>query len=104
MDEMTAGGLVALFTAFPGIVFGLVLLLGKWRPVQLAKTPRPDAARLAVARYLLMLNGAIALLGVLLIVVPPADMRPLVPYAIGAIAVVTVAGLVFVFRAVGPRR
>ena len=104
MDETTAGGLIALFVAFPGIVFGLVLLLGKWHPAQLRNGPRPDAARIAIGRYLLALNGAIAVLGVLLVLVPPPDMRPLVPYAVGAIGLVTIVGLVFVFRAVGPRQ
>ena len=32
MDEMVFGGIIAILSALPGIVIGLALLMGKWRP------------------------------------------------------------------------
>jgi hypothetical protein len=99
MDEMLFGGIIGILSALPGIVLGLALLMGKWRPASLATARDPDRARVALGRFLLVIDALILLLGIGLIALPEALARSMAMYAVGAIMLASTVGIVFLLRA-----
>lgn len=102
MDEMVFGGILAILSALPGIVVGLALLMGKWRPASLAVARDPDRARVATGRYVILVDAMILLLGIGLLTLPEARVESLVPYAVGTVLGVSGLGLIPLFRATRP--
>ncbi len=102
MDEMVFGGIIAILSALPGIVIGLALLMGKWRPASLATARDPDRARVATGRYVILVDAMILLLGIGLLTLSEAHVEPLVPYAVGTVLGVSGLGLIPLFRATRP--
>lgn len=99
MDTMILGGLVAVFSALPGLAIGLALLIGKWRPASLANSRNPERMRVALGIYLMAVDALVLLLGVGVMVLPEARVVPLVPYAVGAVVLVSTLGMVPLLRA-----
>ena len=99
MDEMLIGGLVAVFSALPGIALGAALLIGKWRPASLASARDPERMRVALGIYLVTVDALVLLLGIGVMVLPEARVMPLVPYAVGAVVLVSTVGTVPLLRA-----
>ena len=99
MDEQTLGGIVAVASALPGLVMGAALLMGKWRPASLATARDPDRARVALGRFLLVIDALILLLSIGLIGLPEALARSMAMYAVGAILLASTIGIVFLLRA-----
>ena len=99
MDEMLIGGLVAVLSALPGVALGLALLMGKWRPASLANARDPDRMRVALGVYLMVVDALVMLLGIGVMVLPEARVIPLVPYAVGALVLVSTLGMLPLLRA-----
>jgi hypothetical protein len=102
MDEMVFGGIIAILSALPGLVIGLALLMGKWRPASLAAARDPDHARVATGRYVILVDAMILVLGIGLLTLSEAQVEPLVPYAVGTVLGVSGLGLIPLFRATRP--
>jgi hypothetical protein len=99
MDTMILGGLVAVISALPGLGIGLALLIGKWRPASLANARNPERMRVALGIYLMAVDALVLLLGVGVMVLPEARVVPLVPYAVGAVVLVSTLGMLPLLRA-----
>ena len=99
MDEMLIGGLVAVLSALPGLALGLALLMGKWRPASLVNARDPDRMRVALGVYLMVVDALVMLLGIGVMVLPEARVIPLVPYAVGALVLVSTLGMLPLLRA-----
>ena len=99
MDEMLIGGLVAVLSALPGLALGAALLMGKWRPASLANARDPDRMRVALGVYLMVVDALVMLLGIGVMVLPEARVIPLVPYAVGALVLVSTLGMLPLLRA-----
>ena len=67
MDSWQFAGLALVLTALPGLGFGLVLVTGLWRPGALKAAADPDALRRSVGLRVLAIAGAVAALGLALI-------------------------------------
>lgn len=99
MDMMLIGGLVAAFSALPGLAMGVALLLGKWRPASLANAREPDRMRVALGTYLMAVDALVLLLGIGVMALPEARVIPLVPYAVGAVVLISTLGMLPLLRA-----
>ena len=99
MDEMTFAGFVAIASALPGLGAGFAMLGGKWRSASAAAARDPDRARTVEGVFLVVIGGLIALMGLLLLVLPEATSRAIVPWFIGLALGATVLGLIPFFRA-----
>ena len=99
MDERLIGGLVAVLSALPGLGLGLALLMGKWRPASLAKARDPDRMRVALGIYLMVVDALVLLLGIGVMALPEARVLALVPYAVGAVVLVSTLGMLPLLRA-----
>ncbi|WP_329667675.1 hypothetical protein [Arenimonas sp.] len=64
MDGWMLVGAALLLTALPGLGLGLVLVTGLWRPRQLEGATDPDQLRRSVGFRALAVAGAVAALGV----------------------------------------
>ncbi|WP_290889791.1 hypothetical protein [Arenimonas sp.] len=60
-------GVALLLTALPGLGLGLVLVTGLWRPRQLEGAADPDRLRRSVGFRVLAVAGAVAALGVVML-------------------------------------
>ncbi|MBW8366602.1 MAG: hypothetical protein K0M70_01935 [Arenimonas sp.] len=99
MDTMLIGGMVAVFSALPGLGLGLALLMGKWRPASLANSGNPDRMRVALGTYLIAVDALVLLLGIGVMVLPEARVISMVPYAVGAVVLVSTLGMLPLLRA-----
>lgn len=99
MDEHLLGGIIAIVAALPGVILGLAILIGKWRPAAVAAARDPERARVMYGSYVLGVEAMVTLLGIGLIALPADRMDAVVPYAAGFIVVVSLVGLVPLFRA-----
>jgi hypothetical protein len=102
MDELTLGGAIAILSSLPGLAMGAALLTGKWRPASLDRAPHPDRVRVATGAYLLAVAGLVLALGLCLLVISPAQVLAMVPYAIAAVVGVSVLGMIPLLRAIRP--
>ena len=99
MDMMLIGGMVAVFSALPGLGLGLALLMGKWRPASLANARDPDRMRIALGIYLMAVDALVLLLGIGVMVLPKVLVLALVPFAVGAVVLVSTLGMLPLLRA-----
>ena len=67
MDHWQFAGLALVLTALPGLGFALVLLTGLWQPGALKAADDPDALRRSVGLRVLAIAGAVAGLGLVMI-------------------------------------
>jgi hypothetical protein len=98
MDEMLLASLVALVSAMPGVVLGVALLSGLWKPASLAGASDPDGLRRKVGGMVLAIGTLVASLGLGLMLLPRAQLSTYLPWLLGAIGVAAIALTVVALR------
>ncbi|HEU0151833.1 MAG TPA: hypothetical protein VFQ84_00660 [Arenimonas sp.] len=98
MDEMMLAGIFALVTSLPGVLLGLALLAGLWRPASLDGARDPDGLRRAVGGTVLAIGGLVSALGLALLLLPRATLLATLPALLGAVLVLAVVLTVVVLR------
>jgi len=98
MDEMLLAGIVAVVSALPGLVFGVALLGGFWKPGSLDGASDPDGLRRSVGRMVLAIGVLVASLGLALMLLPRATVLSALPYLLGAVLVVATGGTLWLLR------
>ncbi len=95
MDEMLKASLITILSAMPGLLLGLAMLMGRWKPASLAKAHNPDQARIATGLYCVILSTLVILLGIGLLILP----EKMGPSAAFSIIAVSLLGLIPLFKA-----
>ena len=95
MDEMLKASLITILSAMPGLLLGLAMLMGRWKPTTLAKARNPDQARIATGLYCVILSTLVILLGIGLLILP----EKMGPSAAFSIIAVSLLGLIPLFKA-----
>ena len=98
MDEMMLAGIFAIVSSLPGVLFGLALLAGLWRPPSLAGARDPDGLRRAVGGMVLAIGALVSALGLALILLPRPALATALPYLVGGVMLVAIAMTVIVLR------
>jgi hypothetical protein len=98
MDEMMLAGIFAIVSSLPGVLFGLALLVGLWRPPSLAGARDPDGLRRSVGGMVLAIGALVSALGLALILLPRPALATALPYLVGGVMLVAIAMTVVVLR------
>lgn len=98
MDEMMLAGLFAIVTSLPGVVLGVALLAGLWRPPSLAGARDPEGLRRAVGGMVLAIGAVVSALGLALMLLPRPTLVAALPYLLGAVVLAAIVMTVVVLR------
>lgn len=98
MDGMMLAGLAAIVSSLPGVLMGLALLAGLWRPSALAGAPDPDALRRAVGGMVLAIGGLVTALGLALVLLPRPVLATALPWLVAGVVLVAIVMTVVVLR------
>ena len=91
-------GIFAIVSSLPGVLFGLALLAGLWRPSSLAGARDADGLRRTVGGMVLAIGGLVSGLGLALILLPRPALVAALPYLVGGVVLAAVVMSVLVVR------